>query len=123
MSANEICVEIVNMLELFEIKKDVVLDLLKNVKVDRSPGSDGIYPRDSQHGFVQGRLCLTNLNEYFEDVTKVINMGRTMDVVYLDVSKAFDKIQYGRLLQKIKMHEIHGDLMRGFRISLSTKDR
>eukprot|EP00061_Rhincodon_typus_P013570 g40018.t1 len=41
----EICVENANRLGHFEIKKEVVLDLLKNIRVDKSPGPDDIYPR------------------------------------------------------------------------------
>eukprot|EP00061_Rhincodon_typus_P007860 g29967.t1 len=33
------------MLGHFEIKKVMVLDLLKSIKVDKSPGPEGIYPR------------------------------------------------------------------------------
>ena len=67
---------------------------------------------DRQHGFVWGRSCLTNLIEFFEEVTKVIDKGRAVDVVYMDFSKAFDKIPHGRLLKKLKSHEIQGGLAR-----------
>eukprot|EP00061_Rhincodon_typus_P017809 g46676.t1 len=43
-------------------------------------------------------------------VTKVIDDGRAVDVVNMDFSKAFDKVPLGRLIQKIKMREIHDDL-------------
>eukprot|EP00061_Rhincodon_typus_P015144 g42662.t1 len=33
------------MLWRFEIKKEVTLGLLKSIKVDKSPGPNGIYPR------------------------------------------------------------------------------
>eukprot|EP00061_Rhincodon_typus_P009965 g33867.t1 len=36
MEDSEICVEHANTLEHFEIKKEVVLDLLKSIKVDKS---------------------------------------------------------------------------------------
>eukprot|EP00061_Rhincodon_typus_P018285 g47394.t1 len=34
--------------------------------------------------------------------------GRTVDVVYTAFTKAFDKVPYGRLVQKIKPYGIHG---------------
>eukprot|EP00061_Rhincodon_typus_P016653 g44980.t1 len=58
---------------------------------------------------VHRRSCLTNLFEFFEEVTKVIDEGRAVDVVYVDFSKAFDKDPHGRLIQ-IRMHGIHVDL-------------
>jgi len=65
--------------------------------------------RDSQHGFVKGRSCLSNLIEFFEKVTKQVDEGKAVDVVYMDFSKAFDKVPHGRLLQKIQRHGIEGD--------------
>eukprot|EP00061_Rhincodon_typus_P015954 g43910.t1 len=44
------------------------------------------------------------------EVAKVIDEGGAVDVVYVNFSKAFDKIPPGRLIQKIKMHGIHSDL-------------
>ena len=46
--------------------------------------------RDSQHGFRAGRSCLTNLLYFMEIVTKQVDKGLPVDVVYLDFSKAFD---------------------------------
>eukprot|EP00061_Rhincodon_typus_P009059 g32237.t1 len=50
---------------------------------------------DRQHGFVRGRSCLTNLIEFFEEVMKIIDEGKAVDVVYMDFSKAFDKVPHG----------------------------
>eukprot|EP00061_Rhincodon_typus_P008249 g30695.t1 len=89
---SEISVEHVNMLGYFAIKKEVVLHPLKSIEVAKSPRPDGIYP--SQGGFVPGRSCLTNLIEFFEEVTKMIDDSRAVDVVYMDFSKAFDKVHH-----------------------------
>ena len=58
--------------------------------------------RDSQHGFVKGKSCLTNLIEFFEEVTKCVDEGRAVDVIYKDFSKAFDKVPHGRLMKKVR---------------------
>ena len=68
--------------------------------------------RDSQHGFVKGRSCLTNLIEFFEHVTKCVDEGSVVDVVYMDFSKTFDKVPHGRLIKKVNAHGIQGDLTR-----------
>eukprot|EP00061_Rhincodon_typus_P002486 g17699.t1 len=61
---------------------------------------------DKQYGFVLGWPCLTYLIEFFEEVTKMIAEGKAVDVVYMDFSKAFDKVPHGRLVQKVKSHGI-----------------
>ena len=58
--------------------------------------------RDSQHGFVKGKSCLKNLIEFFEEVTKYVDEDRAVDVVYIDFSKAFDKVPHGRLMKKVR---------------------
>eukprot|EP00061_Rhincodon_typus_P006990 g28209.t1 len=45
MEDSEVSVEHADMLGHFEIKKEVVLGLLKSIKLEKSPGPDGIYPR------------------------------------------------------------------------------
>ena len=46
----------------------------------------------SQHGFLKAWSCLTNLLCFFEEITKWVDDGSPVDVVYLDFQKAFDKI-------------------------------
>ncbi len=58
--------------------------------------------KNSQHGFRKKRSCLTNLLEYLENLTKAVDSGQNIDMVYLDFSKAFDKVPIKRLLLKIK---------------------
>ena len=61
---------------------------------------------DSQHGFLRGRSCLTNLLTYLELVTKTVDDGNPVDAVYLDFSKAFDRVPHQRLLTKLRSHGI-----------------
>ena len=56
----------------------------------------------SQHGFLSGRSCLTNLLEYLEYITSEIDNKKPVDVVYLDFSKAFDKVAHQRLILKLQ---------------------
>jgi hypothetical protein len=62
--------------------------------------------KQSQHGFRRGHSCLTNLLTFLERVTQWIDEGKPVDVIYLDYSKAFDKVAHARLLMKIKAHGI-----------------
>ena len=56
-----------------------------------------------QHGFTQGWSCLTNLVETVEKWVECIDEGDGVDVVYLDVRKAFDTVPHLRLLCKWKI--------------------
>lgn len=67
--------------------------------------------KDSQHGFTQGRSCLTNLLEFLESVTKWVDDGKAVDLIYLDFAKAFDKVAYQRLFKKLEAHKIVGNLL------------
>lgn len=41
----------------------------------------------------------------------MIDEGRMVAIIYIDFNKAIDKVPYGRLTQRIKMHLINGDLV------------
>ena len=61
----------------------------------------------SQHGFLKARSCLTNIMLCFlEEITKWIDEGSPVDIIYLDVQKVFDKVSHQRLLLKLKAHGI-----------------
>ena len=69
----------------------------------------------SQHGFLPGRSCLTNLLAYLESVTKHVDSGLPVDTVYLDFAQAFDKVPHRRLLMKLKAHGIDGVVLEWIR--------
>ena len=46
------------------------------------------------------------LNKYDEEITKCIDEGSQVDIIYLDFQKAFDKVPHQRLLLKLKAHVI-----------------
>ena len=59
----------------------------------------------SQHGFLKARSCLTNyLLCFFQEITKWVDEGSPVDVIYLDFQKAFDKVPHQRLTLKLKAH-------------------
>jgi hypothetical protein len=58
--------------------------------------------KESQHGFIHKRSCLTNLLEFLEHVTNYVDQGYPIDVIYLDFQKAFDKVLHKRLMLKLR---------------------
>ncbi|MEW8547738.1 MAG: reverse transcriptase family protein, partial [Candidatus Thiodiazotropha sp.] len=64
----------------------------------------------SQHGFLAGRSCTTQLLEFLEDVTTALDNGEDVDVIYLDFCKAFDKVPHKRLLKKLWGYGIRGNI-------------
>ena len=64
----------------------------------------------NQHGFRNGRSCLSQLLAQYDKILECMEEGNGVDVVYLDFGKAFDKVDINLLLQKIKKCGIGGKL-------------
>ena len=64
---------------------------------------------NTQHGFRSGRSCLSALLDVFDDLMHMLS-NTTVDMIYLDFSKAFDKVDHGVLLHKLKDLGITGKL-------------
>jgi hypothetical protein len=58
--------------------------------------------KDSQHGFVKGRSCLSNILDFLEEVHEKLDEGKAIDIIYLDFAKAFDKVPHSRLAAKLE---------------------
>ena len=46
----------------------------------------------------KARSCLTNMLCFFEEITKRIDEGSQVDIIYLDFQKALDKVPHQRWL-------------------------
>ena len=66
--------------------------------------------RPTQHGFMRGRSCASNLLTFLEGVTAAVHDGIAVDIIFLDFAKAFDKVPVERLLKKVWAHGIRGQL-------------
>jgi hypothetical protein len=66
---------------------------------------------DSQHGFVKSRSCATNLIEFLDYLTDILENGGTADAIFLDFAKAFDKVPRRRLIEKLRAIGIEGRVL------------
>ena len=76
---------------------------------------------DWQHGFVKGRSCETQLILTHHHWATALDQGRQVDVVFLDFSKAFDKVNHAVLLQKLCNFGISGSLLQWCESYLSNR--
>jgi len=56
------------------------------------------------------RSYLTNLLEFLKLLSYCVDQGYPIDVVYLDLQKAFDKVPHKWIMLKIKSLRIVGEL-------------
>ena len=77
--------------------------------------------RHSQHGFSKRKSCLTNPLSFYRKVFETIDKGDEYDIVYLDFSKAFDRVPDRRLYSKVKPHGIGGKIFEGIKEGLISR--
>lgn len=82
--------------------------------------SNRIIP-DNQHGFLPGRSVITNLLSCVNDWSTMLDSQVPVDILYLDFSKAFDRVPHKRLLFKLENLGICGDLLLWIRAFLSNR--
>ncbi|CAB4037892.1 Hypothetical predicted protein [Paramuricea clavata] len=55
-----------------------------------------------QNGFVPKKSCITQLIEVLDHIGRDLDRGKQIDVIYLDMSKAFDKVSHAKLLHRLR---------------------
>ena len=65
----------------------------------------------AQHGFRRGYSCVTNLLTALDDWTSAIDKKESVHACYLDISKAFYRVDHALLLRKLEGYGIKGNLL------------
>ncbi|PKU41872.1 rna-directed dna polymerase from mobile element jockey-like [Limosa lapponica baueri] len=83
-----------------KVMEQVILSAIKT----HIMGNQGIRP--SHHGFIEGRSCQTNLIPFYDKITRLLEEGKAVDIVYLDFRKAFDTVPHTILVEKLASHSL-----------------
>ena len=78
---------------------------------------------DLQHGCRAKRSCETQLTMLIEDLARNTNAGKQTDLVLLDFSKAFDKVNHSKLLWKLHQVGIRGHVLGWIRAFLGNRSQ
>ena len=68
----------------------------------------------AQHGFIPGRSCTTQLVEVLHYIGSILDSGKQTDIIFMDMSKAFDKVSHTALINKLQQYNIGGSLLQWF---------
>ena len=61
-----------------------------------------------QHGFRSQRSTISQLLAHYENIINGLEDNYNVDVIFLDLQKAFDKADFGLILHRCKQKEIYG---------------
>ena len=75
----------------------------------------------TQHGFRIGRSTISQLLTYYNDILNRLEEGNKVDSIYLDFSKAFDRVDHGVLIKKIESLNITGKILAWLEVFLTNR--
>lgn len=76
-----------------------------------------------QHGFRKGLSTVTRLMELAHDISKSIDQQKQVDLIFLDFSKAFDKVSHKKLMSKLEFYLGAGPVITWIKNYLSNRSQ
>ena len=76
---------------------------------------------NKQFGFLNGRSTVLQLLTVLDKWTKIIDEGVTIDCVYFNFKKAFDKVPHQRLIHKVEQYGIKEDIINWIKSFLDSR--
>jgi len=61
---------------------------------------------------MKGRSCLNNLISFYDQVTRLVDEGKAVDVIHVDFGKAFDTVPHSISLEKLAARGLDGCTLR-----------
>ena len=74
-----------------------------------------------QYGFQRGRSTETQLLQVYRHILSNLAQGKEFDAIYLDLSRAFDKVPHNLLITKLSSYGISGNLLMWYHSYLSDR--
>ena len=74
-----------------------------------------------QFGFITGRSTTFQLPHVLNIWTEILDQGGSLDIIYCDFMKAFDKVPHKRLLPKTEKFGITGNILDWIKFFLSDR--
>jgi len=96
-------------ISLTSVPGKIMERILREAIMDHLQKNNLILP--TQHGFLPKKSTVSNLIEYLEEITSMLDAGLPVDAVYIDYAKCFDKISHRHLLFKISRYGITGKII------------
>ena len=78
---------------------------------------------DNQHGFRPLRSCVTQLLQLVHKWLSILDECGSVDAIFLDFAKAFDKVSHPHLLPKLQHYGIKGQLLEWISDFLTTRSQ
>ena len=78
---------------------------------------------DIQHGFRKKRSCETQLTMLVKDLLRAASKGKQLDVILLDIFKAFDKVNHFKLIWKLHQYGIRSNVLRWVQAFLGNRSQ
>ena len=93
--------------------------ILRDKLIDHLERNNLIIPQ--QHGFRRYRSTLTQLLHHFDLILQILESNKNVDTIYLDLSKAFDKVNHKILIHKLEQMKITGKILIWIRSFLTNR--
>ena len=77
----------------------------------------------TQHGFRSRFSTITQILTYYDSVLTMLEEGCPVDAIYLDFSKAFDKVDHRILMKKLESLGITGKLLKWIEVFLTNRQQ
>ena len=74
-----------------------------------------------QFGFTPGRSCTTQLLHVLDYLTKHLDNGYSIEMIYLDFRKAFDSVPHQRLIHKLSSIGLQGNILKWIKSFLTNR--